>query len=125
MFVQLDCHMWSTNLLAVDLTKENELGRCQIWKLFFVVSGRFVPYFHFLPFVNNEQYGEGETSQFFSLFISLHLILHLLFLLWKSVEHDQPLLHMPIPCLFPISLILRTLLYFLNFCYFMLESPKG
>ena len=38
-FVQLACHMWSTNLLDVELTKENELGGCQILKLFFVAPG--------------------------------------------------------------------------------------
>ena len=64
-------------------------------------------------------------SQMLSVFTSFCLILHLIFLLRKSVEHDQPLLHLSIPCLFLLTLILRTLLYFLNFCYFRLESPKG
>ena len=32
-------------------------------KLFFVVSGLFMPYFHLPPFVKNEQCGEGEMSQ--------------------------------------------------------------
>ena len=63
MFVKLSCHRWSTDLLDVDLTEENKLGVCHIWKLFFVVPGWFMPYFHLLPFVNNEQYGEGEISQ--------------------------------------------------------------
>ena len=47
----------------MEFTEENDLGGCQIWKLFFVVPGWFIPYFHLLPFVNNEQYGEGEMSQ--------------------------------------------------------------
>ena len=59
------------------------------------------------------------------LFTSLYLILHLLFILWNYVEHDQLLLHLLIPCLFPLSLIICTLLYYLNFCYFILESSKG
>ena len=83
---------------------------------------------HFLfsppPFVNNKQYGKGKTSQavvFVYVFASnfaptIHPP--------NSVEHDQPLLHLSIPCLFPLILILRSLLYFLNF-YFMLEYPKG
>ena len=49
--------------MDVDLIEENELSGCQRWKLLFVVPGWFIPYFHLLPFVNNEQYGEGETSQ--------------------------------------------------------------
>ena len=59
------------------------------------------------------------------LFTSLHLILHLLFILCNSVENDQPLLHLSIHFLFPLTIILRSLLYFLIFCYFRLESPKG
>ena len=64
MFVRLACHRWSAKFLDVDLIEENELGGCQIWKLFFVVLGCFMPYFHLTPFVNNEQYREGETSRF-------------------------------------------------------------
>ena len=60
-----------------------------------------------------------------SLFTSLHLILHLLFLLKKSVEYDQPLLHLSIPCLFPFTLILRSLLFFINIFYNILQYPKG
>ena len=63
MFVHLACHRWSTNLSDMDPIEENELGGCQRWKLFFVVPGWYMPYFHLLPFVNNEQYGEGEMSQ--------------------------------------------------------------
>ena len=64
LFVHLACHMWSTNLMDVDLIEENELSGCQRWKFFFVIPGWFMPYLHLLPFVNNEQYGEGETSRF-------------------------------------------------------------
>ena len=46
----------------MDLIEENEMGGCQMWKLFFVVPGWFMPYFVLLPFVNNKQYGEGEMS---------------------------------------------------------------
>ena len=60
LLVHLACHRWSTNLLDVDLIEEKHLGGCQRWKLFFVVPGWFMSYFHLLPFVNNEQYGEGE-----------------------------------------------------------------
>ena len=63
-FVQLACHRWSTNLFDMDLIKENQLGWCQRWKLFFVVPGWFMPYFYLLPFVNNKQYGESEMSQY-------------------------------------------------------------
>ena len=49
-----------------------------------------------------------------SLFTSLRLISRLFFILWKSIEHDQPLLHLSISFLFPISLVIFTLLYFLN-----------
>ena len=62
-FVLLDFHRWSTNLLDVDLIEENKIGGCQRQKLFFVVPGWFMPYFHLPPFVNNEQYGEGEMSR--------------------------------------------------------------
>ena len=50
-------------MLDMDLIKENELGGSQRWKLLFVVTGWFMTYFHLLPFVKNEQYGEGEMSQ--------------------------------------------------------------
>ena len=63
MFVKIDCHRRSTELLDMELVKENKLGGYQRWKLFFFVPGCFMPYFHLLPFVNNEQYGEGEMSQ--------------------------------------------------------------
>ena len=62
-FVHLACNRCSTNLLDVNLNKENDLGGCQRRKLFLVVPGWFMPYFHLLPFVNNEKYGEGEMSQ--------------------------------------------------------------
>ena len=64
---------------------------------------------------NTEKVKQVELLSFFT---SLHLILHLLFSLWKSVQHDPPLLHLSIPCLFPLTLILCSLLYFLIFCYF-------
>ena len=60
-----------------------------------------------------------------SLFTSFRLISHLLFLFWKSVENNQPLIHLSTPCLFPLYLIIRTLFYFQFFCYFRLESTKG
>ena len=60
-----------------------------------------------------------------SLFTSLHLILHLLFSLWKSVENDKPLLQFSIHFLFLLYLIICNLLYSLIFIYFRLGSPKG
>ena len=56
-------YLTSTDLLDVKLIKENKLGGCQRRKLFFVVPGWFMPYFHLLPFVNNKKYGEGEMSR--------------------------------------------------------------
>ena len=50
-------------MLDVDLIEEKYLGGCQRWNLFFVVPGWFMTYFHLPPFVNNEQYGEGEMNQ--------------------------------------------------------------
>ena len=57
--VQLACHMWSANLLDVELIQENQLGGFQRQKLLFFVPGWFITYFYLLPFVNNKQYGEG------------------------------------------------------------------
>ena len=84
-----------------------------------------MPYLHLLPLVINEQYGEGEMSQAVVFVYFISFFFHLLFLLWKSVDHNQPLLHLSIPCLFPLTLILCSLLYFLNSCYSRLESPIG
>ena len=56
-FVHQTCHRWSTNLLDVDLIKENYLGGCQRWKFLFVVPRWFMPYFRLLHFVINKQYG--------------------------------------------------------------------
>ena len=63
-FVHLAFHRRSTNLLDVELIKENDLGGRQRWKLLFVVPGWIMPYFRLLSFVNNEQCGEGEMSQY-------------------------------------------------------------
>ena len=54
----------STDLLDVELIKENELGRCQRRKIFFVVLVWDVPHFHLLWFLINQQYEEGEMSQY-------------------------------------------------------------
>ena len=51
-----------------------------------------------------------KRVEFLSLFMYLNLILHLIFPLWKSVDHDQPLLHFSIPWLFTITLLIRSLL---------------
>ena len=111
----LDCHRWSNNLLDVKLIEVNNLGWCQTRNLFFVVPVWFMTYFHLLPFFNDKQYGEGEMSQAVVIVYFFLFFLHLLFLLRNSVEHDQPLLHLSIPCLFPLTLILCSLLYFLIF----------
>ena len=92
-FVHLACHRWSTNLLDVELMRENELERCQRYNLLFVVPGWLMPYFHLPPFVLTNNMEKVKWVKLLSLFTSLHLISHLLFLLWKSVEHYQPLLH--------------------------------
>ena len=66
LFVHISCHRWSNKFMDVELIEENELDGCQRLKLFFVVPGWFLPYFHPPPsFVNNEQYGEYEMSQAF------------------------------------------------------------
>ena len=62
-FVKLVYHRCSNDLLDVDLIKENKLGGCQIWKLFFLVLWWFMSYFHLLPFVNNKQYEEVKMSR--------------------------------------------------------------
>ena len=59
----LVCHSWSTDLLDVDLIKENDLDGSQIWKLFFFIPVWFMSYFHLLSLVNYKQYGEGEMSR--------------------------------------------------------------
>ena len=84
-----------------------------------------MPYFHLPPFVKNEQYREGEMSQAVVFVYFITYFWHLLFILRKSVEHDQLLLHLSMPCFFPLTLILCSLLYLLNSCYFRLESPIG
>ena len=61
-FVKLTYRRCSNYLLGVDIIKENKLGGCQRWKLFFVVPVWFMSYFRLLPFVYNKQYGEGEMS---------------------------------------------------------------
>ena len=47
----------------MDIIEEKKLGGCQGWKFFFVIQVWFMPYFHLLPVVNKEQYGEGEISR--------------------------------------------------------------
>ena len=51
--------------------------------------------------------------------------MYLLFILWKTVEHDQPLFCLALSCFFPPTLILRTLSNFLYSCYLRLESQIG
>ena len=60
-------------------------------------------YFHLLPFVNKKQYVEGEMSRSSVYVYILAFIVHLIFLLWKYVDNDQPLIHLLIPCLFALS----------------------
>ena len=48
--------------------------------------------------------------------------MYLLFILWKTAEHDQPLFCLALSCFFPLTLILSTLLNFLYSCYLRLES---
>ena len=51
--------------------------------------------------------------------------LYVLFIVWKSVVHNQPLFRLVPYCFFPLTLILRTLLNSLYFCFLVLESQKG
>ena len=50
--------------------------------------------------------------------------MYLLFILWKTVEHNPPLFCLAMSCFFPLTLIMSTLLNFLYFCYLRLESQK-
>ena len=54
-----------------------------------------------------------------------HYDMYLLCILWKPVDHDQPLFCLALSCFFPLTLIIRTLLNFLYSCYLRLESQKG
>ena len=51
-----------------------------------------------------------------------NLDMYLLFILWKLVEHNQPLFWLALSCFFPLTPILSTLLNFLYSCYLRLES---
>ena len=51
--------------------------------------------------------------------------MYLLFILWKSVEHNRPLFCLELSFFFPLTLILSTPLNFLYYFYLMLESQKG
>ena len=53
-----------------------------------------------------------------------HYGMYLLFILWKSVENDQPFFCLTLSCFFPLTLILCTLLNFLYSFYLRLESQK-
>ena len=79
MFNKLAYRRWSTDLLDVEIIKENKLGGFQRWKLFFFVPGWFMSYFHLLPFVDNGKYVEGEMSQFFffAYFFALNFALNI------------------------------------------------
>ena len=122
------CWGWTTDLFDMNPVKEYKLGGCQWRKLGFIVTGWYMPYFHLFPFLLSEQYGEGEISRVLSLFmhnIFFHYDMYLLFILWKTVEHDQPFFCLALSCFFPLTLILSTLLNFLYSCYLRLESQKG
>ena len=58
MLVTFTCRRCSTDVLYVDLIKEKKLGRRQRRKLFFVIPGWDMIFFHLFLFVINEQYGE-------------------------------------------------------------------
>ena len=123
-FILLSCHRWSTNLLDVDLIEENELGWCQRRKLFFVVPGWFMTYFHLPPFVNNEQYGEGEMNQavvFVYVFaFNFSLTLSPLEVCW-ALSKISSLFNTLLLSTYPHS----SLLVVYSFLYFRLESHKG
>ena len=50
--VKLTCRRWSTDLLDVDLIKENKLGGCHRGKLFLVIPLWYMPCLHIPPFFN-------------------------------------------------------------------------
>ena len=75
-------------MFNVELTEENKLSRCQRRKLLFVVPGWEMPNFHLHPFLINKKTEKVKRVELLSLFMSLHLILHLLFSLLNYVEHD-------------------------------------
>ena len=53
------------------------------------------------------------------------LVVYLPCIIWKSVGHNQPLLRLAPSCFFPLTLILRTLLNLLYYCFLKLESQRG
>ena len=57
--------------------------------------------------------------------VNIKAFINIIFLLWKSVENDEPLLDLLIPSLISLTLIFCTLLYFLNLIYIRFESFKG
>ena len=95
----------------------------------FFVTGWYMPYFHLLLFVIIKQYGEGDMSQFviFVLVLSFLyiLVVYLLFIFWKPVNHNQPLFRLAPSCFFPHALIIHTLLNSLHFGSLRLDSQKG
>ena len=120
------CSRWSADLFDMNLINEYKSGGCQWRKLFFVVTRWYMSYFCLLLFVFSKQYVEGEISWFVTFFFCLIIFLmYLLFILWKSVEHNQPLFCLVLSWLFPLTLILSTLLNFLYYCYLRLEYQKG
>ena len=70
---------------------------------------------------------QNESSCYicFSLSFLRILFLYLLFILWKSVENNQPLFNLTLYCFFPLTLILCTWLNSLYFCSLRLEYQKG
>ena len=81
------------------------------------------------PFCNQQtiQKRRNESSCYLCYILSFYCIfvLCLLFILWKSVEHNQPLFRLAPSCVFPLTLILRTLLNYLYSCSLRLEYQKG
>ena len=61
--IQPTCCRFSADLFGMDIFKEYKLGGWQWRKLFFVVTGWYMTYFHLFPFIFSEQYVEGEISQ--------------------------------------------------------------
>ena len=82
-----------------------------------------------LPFCIKRTLWRGEISRVlylcFCITFFCHYDMYLLFILWKTVEHDQPLFFLALSCFFPLTLILITLLNFLYSCYLRLEYQKG
>ena len=128
-FIWRTCWGWATDLFDMNLVEEYKMCGGQLRKLGFIITWWYMPYLHLSPFVFSKQYGEGENKSScylcFCLKLFCHFDIYLLFILWKTVEHYQPLFCLALSCFFPLTLILFTLLNILFSCNFRYEYRKG